>query len=150
MNERAITGDEEGEEKNPYRLYFFHLNCKHLFGCKANRTFISILRFGLIMSTPTFRGVGRCWGCGGFAGCAQWGLASWSRQESIDHTCRGARGPLGTTECVLRGGWGTKTQQSLRYCSLETTTRLCSAPHVWGNKRLSALGFSLGRNTNNG
>lgn len=57
---RAITGDKEGEEKNPHRLYFFHLNCKHLFGCKAYRTFISLLRFGLIMSTPTFRGVGRC------------------------------------------------------------------------------------------
>lgn len=62
QKKRAITGDEEGEEKNPYRLYFFHLNCKHLFGCKANRTFISLLRFGLIMSTPTFGGVGRCWG----------------------------------------------------------------------------------------
>lgn len=32
---------KKGEEKSPYRLYYFHLNCKHLFGCKANGTFIS-------------------------------------------------------------------------------------------------------------
>lgn len=74
QKKRAITGDEEGEKKkNPCRVYFFHLNCKHLFGCKANRTFILLARFGLIMSTPRRRRVGRRCRFRGFGEAARTG-----------------------------------------------------------------------------
>lgn len=119
---------KKGRKKNPYRLYFFHLNCKHLFGCKANRTFISLLRFGLIMSTPTFGSVGRCWG-GAAWWAVRWGLLSWSRLGSIGRTCGGARGPLETTGCVLRGGWGAETP----HC--------CSHAAPWRQPLLFALGW---------
>lgn len=69
-------------------MYFFHLNCKHLFGCKANRTFILLSRFGLIMSTPKRRGVGRrC----GFGEAARVRPAPGSQPGSIDCTWRARR-----------------------------------------------------------
>lgn len=97
---RAITGDEEGEEKNPCRLYFFHLNCKHLFGCKANRTFILLSRFGLIMSTPKRRREGRCYG---FGEAARTSPAPGSPRGSIDRTWSGQGASSHNPLCSWRG-----------------------------------------------
>lgn len=90
---------KKGRKKNPRRLYFFHLNCKHLFGCKANRTFILLSRFGLIMSTPTGseRAARRLW-----RGCAH---RPGSPAAGIDRTWR-TRGASGRHPLCSGGGWG--------------------------------------------
>lgn len=67
-----------------------------------------LLRFSLIMSTPTFGRVGRCWGAMTLR-VARWGLGNWSRLGSINHTCRGSREPRSTTGCVFRDGGGVET-----------------------------------------
>ena len=101
QKKRAITGDEEGErerKKNPCRLYFFHVNCKHLFGCKANRTFILLSRFGLIMSTPRRRRLGRrC----GFGEAARTGPRPEARREVLIAPAERV-GPLAITRSVPR------------------------------------------------
>ena len=86
---------KKGRKKNPCRLYFFHLNCKHLFGCKANRTFILLSRFRLIMSTLKRRRAGRC--CG-FGEAARTAPLPEARQEVLiapgEH-----EGPLRSSNC---------------------------------------------------